>query len=241
MRKPVVGITSQVDEENVRYWVRPSYCKSLDSLGIIPVVLPCVYGRDEAREILKRVDGVIFSGGVDVLPAIYGEETLPFCGKINHERDSFEIMLVDEVRRADIPAFGICRGIQVMNCALGGSLYQDISSQYDTEVVHGKGPLFEELRHTVTITDDTPLSAAVGEKVIRVNSCHHQAIKEPAACLKVSAVSEDGIIEGVYDPDMTFFAGVQWHPEGSFFIDENSRKVMSMFSDAVKNCVSRKE
>lgn len=241
MRKPIVGITPQIDYELDRYWSRPKYMKCLMDNGIIPFLLPITDNREDIKEILGHVDGVVLSGGYDVAPELYGEETLPCCRIISPERDTVEFILVDEVRAANIPTIGICRGIQVMNTALGGTLYQDINEQYGTDVVHGAGPIFDVLRHTVTLTEGTPIREAVGSDVIPVNSCHHQVIKDVAPCLKVCAVSEDGLVESVYDPDLDFFMGVQWHPEGSYFMDENSRKVIGMFADAVKASVAKKE
>jgi len=241
MKKPIVGITPQIDYEQSRHWIRPGYPAAMIDNGIIPVVFPVTDNREDLKQLLSGLDGVILSGGFDVAPHLYGEETLPCCRTISPERDTQEFILVEELRAANIPTIGICRGIQVINTALGGTLYQDIKEQYGTDVVHGAGPLFEIFRHTVTLTDGTPIREAVGEETISVNSCHHQAIKDLAPCLKTCAVSEDGLVEAVYDPDLDFFMGVQWHPEGSYSIDENSRKVLGMFARAVHAAAKKKE
>lgn len=240
MRKPIVGITLQIDYDDNKYWSRPTYFNSLLACGAIPMVFPVTGDPEIVDQLTDTVDGVIFSGGFDVHPSIYGEEVAPYCRKISPERDEFENLLIKSVREKKIPSIGICRGIQVMNAMLGGTLYQDIASQRENYVVHSEGPVFEKMLHTVDIIENTPLSRIIPEKTIDVNSVHHQAIKDVAPPLAAMAISEDGLVEAVYDPSQPFFVGVQWHPEGSFRVDENSRRIFGAFVDAVKESMKNK-
>ena len=235
MKKPIIGITLQIDHEENKYWSRPTYFNALLTCGAIPMLLPVTSDPEIVDQLTDTVDGVIFSGGFDVHPNMYGEEVQPYCRKISTPRDEFENLLVKSVREKKIPSIGICRGIQVMNVMLGGTLYQDIASQREQYVTHSEGPVFEKMLHRVDIISGTPLAEIIPENNIPVNSVHHQAIKDIAPSLEAMAISEDGLIESVYDPSQPFFMGFQWHPEGSFNVDENSRRIFRAFVDAVKD------
>ncbi len=172
---------------------------------------------------LQGIQGLLLTGGEDVDPARYGEAPHPTV-ELNPERDAFEIGLVEAARAADLPILAICRGIQVLNVALGGSLIQDIPSQVPGSLEHRLAvPAHQssELAHEVWVDKDTLLSRLLRERLndsdsCEVNSRHHQAIKTVAPGLRVSATAPDGIIEAVEDPSLTFCLGVQWHPENFF-------------------------
>ena len=240
MKKPIVGITLQIDHEENKYWSRPTYFNALLTCGVIPMLFPVTGDPEIVDQLTDMVDGIIFSGGFDVHPSLYGEEVQPYCRRISPPRDEFENLLVKAAIAKKKPSIGICRGIQVMNVMLGGTLYQDIASQREKYVVHSEGPVFEKMLHTVDIIEGTPLADIIPEKTINVNSVHHQAIKDIAPSLEAMAISEDGLIEAVYAPDHPFFVGVQWHPEGSFNVDENSRRIFKAFTDVVKEFAKNK-
>ena len=132
----------------------------------------------------------------------------------------------------NMPALGICRGIPFINAALGGTLYQDLPTQFSSDTEHHQMPPYDIPVHTVDIISDTPLYQCLDKSVIRVNSYHHQTVKNTAPCLKPMAVSEDGLIEGLYMPDHRFLWAIQWHPEFSYKTDDNSMKIFEAFIEA---------
>jgi putative glutamine amidotransferase len=174
-----------------------------------------------AAEALAGLDGLLLTGGEDVSPALYGEPPHEKLGDVDAARDAFEIALVTEARSRDLPIFAICRGIQVMNVAFGGSLVQDIPSEIPGALEHQLAVPHHEsyaLAHEVWLEPDSLLATLMRERLSDADSCevnsrHHQAIKRLAAGFKVSATAPDGIIEAIEDPAARFCLGVQWHPE----------------------------
>jgi putative glutamine amidotransferase len=187
---------------------------------------------------LEGIQGLLLTGGEDVDPARYGETPQPSV-EVNPERDAFEIAVIEAARAADLPILAICRGIQVLNVALGGTLIQDIPSQVPGALEHRLAvPAHQssELAHEVWVDKDTLLSRLLRERLndtdsCEVNSRHHQAIKIAAPGLRVSATAPDGIIEAVEDPSLTFCLGVQWHPE-NFFRTGEFRALFEGFIEA---------
>jgi putative glutamine amidotransferase len=178
-------------------------------------LLPPLEDVDQLRLLFDRVDGLILPGGVDIHPSRYGEEVLPECGKIDAVRDAIEVRLADWAVREEKPLLAICRGIQVLNVALGGSLYQDIGAARPESGRHDWYPGFarDRLSHRIQITAGSRLAGIVHHSHLEVNSLHHQAVKVVGKGLHVSATAEDGIIEGLEVPGHPFALGVQWHPE----------------------------
>lgn len=175
----------------------------------------------DVRDALKGADGLLLTGGDDLAPSRYGEPAHPTVVEVAPERDEFEIALVAEARRQGMPIFAICRGIQVLNVACGGTLVQDIPSQVGTSLNHAlKVPPHTsfEYAHEIWLENDSLLSKLLQERLngsdsVSVNSRHHQAVKELAPGFRVVATAPDGIIEAIEDPAMPFCLGVQWHPE----------------------------
>ena len=231
--KPVIGIVPLIDEEKDSFWMLPGYMNGIIEAGGIPIMLPLTTDKETISQMMDGIDGVLLTGGHDVDPKLYGEEPIPECGAPCKERDSMEKELLDQAIKRDMPVLGICRGIQFMNAALGGSLYQDLPKQHPSSVEHHQTPPYDVPVHEVTIAEDSPLYALLGSKKISVNSYHHQAIKEMAECLKAMAVADDGIIEAVEIPGRKFIWGLQWHPEFAYLKDENS---MMIFEEFVKKC-----
>ncbi|HEU0165032.1 MAG TPA: gamma-glutamyl-gamma-aminobutyrate hydrolase family protein, partial [Thermomicrobiales bacterium] len=199
-----------------RYSLASTYVDSVIAAGGTPIILP--ESIDDAQSVLDLVDGLVLSGGSDLDPALYGDSTIhPTTYGVDPERDSFDIRVFKLAVEQDKPVLGICRGIQSINVALGGTLIQDIDSEIPENVVHrqqkiGKNNL--ETSHSVTIVDEVnPLFAAVGTRNMIVNSFHHQSVRDLAPGLVVTAVAEDGVIEGLWHPGMSFGMAVQWHPE----------------------------
>jgi len=164
---------------------------------------------------VNRFDGFVLSGGGDVDPALYGGHLDATVHSIDPERDAFECALIPLVLQADKPLLAICRGAQILNVALGGSLYEDIPSALPAALRHDWYPNIprDYLAHTVEIEQGSRLAEILGTRKLRTNSLHHQAIQQPAPGLEVVAYAEDGVIEAVELPEKRFAIGVQWHPE----------------------------
>ena len=212
MKKPIIGITPSVDEEQHRCLVQPGYLESIDRAGGLGLMLPLTDSDEDIDRFVQLCDGFLFVGGPDIEPWRYGQELLPECGPQNVERDAMEWKLMKAALEADKPVLGVCRGIQVLNAVLGGTLYQDIPSQYETNLSHQMGePPYNRTAHPIRILEGTPLAELPMTE--GSNSRHHQAILDLASGLEIMAYSADGIIEAVWMPDKRFVWAVQWHPE----------------------------
>jgi putative glutamine amidotransferase len=212
--RPPIGITIGYDDRRSGVHVlRQDYVRSVEDGGGLPFVL--APGRPEdAPALLDRLAGLVLSGGSDVDPALYREPPHPKLGRVFRERDEFEIALVQEALRRDMPVLAICRGHQVLNVATGGTLIQDIPSEVTGGVEHDPRRERWERAHLVDIVEGTRLRAILGRGTVSVNSFHHQATQALGDGLAVSARSSgDQLVEGVEMPSRRFVIGVQWHPE----------------------------
>lgn len=238
MNKPIIAVTPRYDSEGKTCWQRENYLSCLGAAGAIPVILSCcdgTYGsQPDFEAIVNRFDGFLFSGGADIHPGLYGEELLDCCGEIDPERDSFELPLMREALRQNKPVLGICRGQQLLNIALGGSLHQDFPSQLSPGVKlnHSQEEPYAAHVHQVNVIKGTPLHKLVQLDQLSVNSMHHQAVKKLADGLHSMAVADDGIIEAVYHTEKRFVVGVQWHPEYLGMHTPESEKIFVAFVDA---------
>ncbi|RHW39482.1 gamma-glutamyl-gamma-aminobutyrate hydrolase family protein [Lysinibacillus yapensis] len=229
--KPIIGITMTTN--NGQYCINEAYVKSILQAGGIPVNLPFGIEQD-AEQLLDGLDGLLLTGGVDVHPHLFNEEPHLYIGHIMVERDEVELRLLEVALKKRMPIFGICRGIQVLNIALGGNLYQDINSQYEkTPILHTQKAIRKEASHYITIERNSKLYNIVGQEKIAVNSIHHQALKKVAEVFEVTAQASDGIIEAIEMKDYPYCVGVQWHPEEMAAAqDENAKKLFASFIDA---------
>jgi putative glutamine amidotransferase len=234
--RPMIGITCDLDLGNGREPKAPGrkahvlyddYVHAVLASGGLPVLLPAVMS-DECREAyMQPLHGLLIPGSAaDVDPWRYGEEPHARLGPANPLRTDFEIYLVRLALTRELPVFGICGGSQVLNVALGGSLYQDIPSQVPKAYKHSGSP---QPVHTVDIVPGTRLAAILGAPEMRVNSLHHQAVKVPGQGLIISASARDGIIEAVEMAGQAFVIGVQWHPERLFTEDAAAQRLFSAF------------
>lgn len=223
-RRPVIGIATQtlpgVPGERQTCWLMGrSYIEELRKVGAVPWVIPLVpHDPDTLTEIFTRLDGVFITGGVDVDPSRYGEDKTPLCGATDPDRDAVEIALLNHARERGLPVLAVCRGIQILNVACGGTLYQDVRAQVPAALKHDYFPTPDQpsrqyLAHDITVKAGTRLARILRESVVPVNSMHHQAIKDLAPTLIPTAYAPDGIIEGVEAADGPYLVGVQWHPE----------------------------
>lgn len=230
--KKVIGLIPLFDDEKDSYWMLPGYMRVLEKCGALPVMLPLTDDPEELEQCFSLCDGLLLTGGHDVDPTLYGEKALAQCGAPCPIRDAMEGFLFDRALREDLPVLGICRGIQFMNVRLGGTLYQDLPTQFPTGVEHHMAPPYDRAVHRVTVREHTLLAELIGAGEHGVNSYHHQAIKDPAPGAEIMAVSEDGLAEALRVPYKKFSVGVQWHPEFSYETNEESLKLVQAFVDA---------
>lgn len=231
MNKSVIGIIPLYDKEKDSYWMLPDYLSGIIQAGGIPVILPLLDDAKDLKQILMSLDGVLFPGGQDVNPTIYHQTIKPYCGEIYTPRDIIEANVLNNVIENNIPALGICRGIQFMNAVLGGTLYQDLRLEHPSDTNHQMMPPYNRAVHKVKVYKDTPLHDLLLLDELEVNSYHHQAINHLSDKLQVMAESEDGLIEAVYMPNHKFLMAVQWHPE--FSKDKiESKKIFKAFITA---------
>ncbi|MCM8749194.1 gamma-glutamyl-gamma-aminobutyrate hydrolase family protein [Thermomicrobiaceae bacterium CFH 74404] len=223
-RPPVIGITPSPSTDTFshgtfeRYALSTNYARAIEHAGGIPIVL--VPQLDHLSHLVRILDGVLLSGGGDIRPSRYGDSTVhPETYGIHDLRDEFELALARSALELDLPLLCICRGIQVLNVALGGTLIQDIGDQVPTTIEHRQQRReipSTEPSHEVEIVPGSLLHAIYGDTVIAVNSFHHQALREVASELRVVGRAPDGIVEAVELAGRRFVLGVQWHPEMMF-------------------------
>ncbi len=230
--KTIIGVMPLYDDEKESIWMLPGYMDGITEAGGIPVMLPLHMSGEDFDKLDKFCDGYLFTGGHDIDPALYGEENHGKCGLINKDRDNIERMVFKKAYEEDKPILGICRGIQMINALMGGTLYQDIPEEIKTDTEHHMEPPYDREAHKVRITEGSSLYKLLGKEILSVNSYHHQAVKRLADGLSVMAVSEDGIIEAVEDKSRKFLWAVQWHPEFLYKNDECSRKIFRTFTEA---------
>ena len=232
MSIPIIGVMPLWDDEKNSMWMLPGYFEGISQAGGVPIMLPLSVDKDGLDQLIEMCDGFLFSGGHDVSPEIYNEKPLDNLVSSCIRRDEMEAYILKKAIEIDKPIFGICRGIQFINAALGGSLYQDLPTQHKSEVEHHQTPPYDIPVHKVKIVKDSPLNKCLNTELLEVNSYHHQAVREVAPVLKTMALSEDGLVEALYKPDNKFLWAVQWHPEFSYKTDEKSRMIFKKFVDA---------
>ncbi len=210
------------------------YSQAILNAGGAPVILPAAQDRKSLESILASVQGLILSGGPDIHPRRYGEEPLAGLGEVDEALDRMELLAAGLAIEQGLPLLGICRGIQLLNVTLGGTLYQDIAAQVPESICHTPKTDKAVNTHTVRIEAGSRLRQIIGKHEIWVNGKHHQSLKDLAPDLVVTARAKDGIVEAVELPGKRFIVGVQWHPEGTWRDDPYSRKLFSAFVQAAR-------
>ncbi|MBO7581921.1 MAG: gamma-glutamyl-gamma-aminobutyrate hydrolase family protein [Bacteroidaceae bacterium] len=234
---PVIGITGNYNQETCT--LAEGYYQSVLKAGGIPFIIPPFYETDCLGELLDRLDGIIFSGGGDINPLLLGEEPIKELHGITPERDQQELLLARLAYDRQIPMLGICKGIQVINAALGGTNYQDIHTQMEgIRIKHSQDQDRRYPSHQVSLTKGSLLEKFFGEE-LAVNSFHHQACKEAAPGMKVTAMSTDGVIEAIESTEFKSIMGVQWHPET--YILRNSTEMLPIFEWLVQESAEFKK
>lgn len=236
--KPIIGITTFKEYKEQREYnsLDCAYINSVTSAGGVPLLLPVINNKEDIKQYLNNIDGLIFSGGEDILPEIYGENPINELRAISTERDFFEIELFKLAYDMDKPILGICRGIQLINVASGGTLYQDIHVQRENALGHYPTKIKRDsLYHFIDIEKGSKLFDIFNEERIMVNSFHHQSVKNVSQSFRITARSYDGIIEAIEAKDKKFVVGVQWHPEALVTNYKEFEKLFGQFIDAAKS------
>lgn len=239
-KKPIIGITATRNETCLppkRYELWTAYVAAVIAGGGIPFILPDGDGIIDVEACLDPIDGLLLSGGPDIMPTEYRQEPLdgfPVRMEMTPERDAFELRITRAALNRNMPIFGICRGHQLLAIATKGSLYQDLSLIDDGQrrIRHYQTAPYGQCTHEVEVVGETLLSSIVGSGGLAVNSLHHQAIDALPPCFCTSALSSDGVVEAVESVEHDFVLGVQWHPEQLFEHDERQRKLFIALSEA---------
>lgn len=227
--RPIIGISCSSKKSSVG----TDYIHAIENAKGVPIVLPVIEDNAAMCRYLDIIDGLLLSGGVDINPLLFGEEPHPKLGNVDEKRDSMEIFLTKEALKCNLPIFGICRGIQTLNVAAGGTLYQDISQHHKKTIQHSQNAARWHGSHTLIIESDSLLSRIIGKQSAVFNSYHHQAVKDPADEFIASAHTKDQIIEAIESPEHDFVLGVQFHPENMW---RRNADAFALFEAFVKAC-----
>jgi len=233
--KAIIGITCYHDWPEGRHRQNDTYIEAIKKAGGLPILLPCLSALADIHQHLDLVHGLLISGGPDVDPLFFGEEPEMGLGKIHPLMDAYEIPLIKEALRRDMPLFGICRGVQMLNVAAGGTLIQHIPHTVAKSLLHQQQAPRSYMTHAVTLRQGTQLAAIFQADSLRVNSFHHQAVGKVAPGFVISAQALDGVVEAIESGDARFAVGVQWHPECMWNEEHNYDAVFTAFVAAAVN------
>jgi len=241
--KPIIGVTPDFNAGDRKEWggkeptyfLRARYVRAIEDLGGVPLILPLTADRAVRRTLLNGVHGLLLTGsGPDLPPHLYGERQRYDFGVVSEQRYAFELNIARMAAEQSLPVFGICGGMQVINVAFGGTLVQDISSQVLASLPHRSPLPATRVSHAVRVSANSLLHRITRHDSIRVNSSHHQSVKQVAPSLVASAVATDGVIEAIELSTHPFFLGVQWHPEFLYERHETHRRLFLAFLRAAK-------
>lgn len=246
--KPFIGVTPDFNAGDRKEWggkeptyfLRARYVRAIEDLGGVPLILPLTADRAARRILLNSLHGLLLTGsGPDLPPYLYGERQRYDFGVVSHQRYAFELDLARMAVDRSLPVFGICGGMQAINVAFGGTLIQDIPSQVSAPLPHRSPLPATRVSHAVRVSANSLLHRIIRNDSIRVNSSHHQSVKQVAPNLMASAVATDGVIEAIESPTHPFFLGVQWHPEFLYKRHETHRRLFQAFLRAAKAQVKK--
>lgn len=242
-RRPIIGIPTQtlqslggISADIPPSWVMSQrYVLTLTAAGAIPWMIPLV-DNDTLHGVFEALDGVFLPGGADIDPATYGSDPHPLCDNSDRERDRVEVALARWALEAEKPVLGVCRGMQLINVAAGGTLYRDLAEELPGAIKHdyfpfrGQNWARDHLAHDVDVTQGTRLAGLVGAGPLRVNSMHHQGVRRLGHGLVPTAVAPDGLVEALEGENGSYLVAVQWHPEA---LTDNDTRTKELFADFV--------
>lgn len=238
--RPVIGIPCQADfragSNRPIYGNNRTYVQAVESAGGLPVLIPMLTDLRCLEDLLPRLDGVLFTGGVDLQPGLYGEMRRAETGESDPALDAFEMAIAQRALQEDLPILGVCRGMQLLNVVLGGTLYQDIASQRPNAIDHCRRDRPRtDLTHTIAVEPGSLIEQVLGTREVWMNSLHHQAIQEPGQGVRISGWAEDGIPELMEVPEHRFVLGIQGHPEEIYDQVESFAKLFQAFVHTCSN------
>ncbi|WFA08198.1 gamma-glutamyl-gamma-aminobutyrate hydrolase family protein [Tissierella sp. Yu-01] len=235
--KPVIGLTCSSEDlvNGSLNKLNDTYINAVYKGGATPIIIPILKNGEHIEDYLEIVDGIVFTGGGDVSPLYFGEDPINELGQIDYDRDLIEMALFQKAYEKGIPIFGICRGLQLLNIALGGDIYQDIYIQVPNVQGHTCMHNIQEGYHVINILEDSILYDIFKKNKLVVNSQHHQAIRKLGDNLKITARSNDGVIEAVESTNNKFVLGVQFHPEAMAVKYDEFLKPFRYFIDRCEN------
>lgn len=234
MKNPIIGISLFSDSEKVVNSKLNYYIDAIRDFGGIPIIFPVLKYEEKIEKLINICDGFIIAGGNDVNPKLYNEEIKSYCMKLDEDRDYTEVTLIKELLKRDKPLLAICRGFQILNVVLGGSLYQDI----DIDIFSGNRANHRQedktfsLAHNLELNEEGLLYKILDKKNIGVNTLHHQALKDLGKNIIPGGITEDEIVEAYHVEGKRFFLGVQWHPELLYKNYEEQRKIFKALIEA---------
>lgn len=242
MKKPRIGIVANllIVESGMlpgiyRSYVNQDYIESLEKAGCLPVLLPVLTNLEDVKEQIEYLDGIVLSGGYDIDPFLYGEQPIPGQGFTMSEVDRYYMEVIAAADQLGKPVFGICKGLQALNVAFGGTMYQDLGKQCPKALQHTQQAPRYAPTHFVQVEPNSFLATVLPQKA-KVNSFHHQAIKDLAKDFRVTAQADDGVIEGIERKQGTFMCGVQWHPEMMAKFDDTT--MVALFRQFAQQCMA---
>jgi putative glutamine amidotransferase len=235
MSSPLIGIpsfhdTSSPESMPPRFAMSRPYITALEAAGASPIIIPLALSETTLRNLYERLDGLFMAGGGDLNPETYGCAPHPKTSGIDPLRDETELRLLHWALDDHLPILGVCRGVQTLNVAAGGTLLQDISDELPQAIRHQYFPEKQRdyVAHEIEVTAHSHLARIIGQNA-RVNSFHHQAVREVAPNFRAVAYAPDGVIEAIEHTDREFVIGVQWHPEGLIAFDSAMRALFETF------------
>jgi len=245
--RPLIGVPTQTlqsidgipDELPLSWVMNHRYYTALAMVEAAPVMIPLLDDEGALRAIFDRLDGLFIAGGVDMDPSSYAAERTEHCGNTDLPRDRVEMAMTRWALESDLPVFGVCRGMQVMNVVAGGDLFQDCAQEIENAAKHDyfptQGHARDFIAHEVAVAEGSLLAASLGSARAGVNSMHHQAVRRLGEGLVVTATAPDGVIEALEDPRRAFHLAVQWHPEMLIDRDAPTRRLFESFVAAARD------
>ncbi len=232
MSKPLIGLTSYSRNDENRFNMPANYAEAIQRAGGMPVVL--VPSTDNLRELINRLDGCVLTGGADIAPDLYKGKNKASIYGVNEERDSFELELTQYLVNDAIPTLAICRGLQVLNVAMGGTLIEHIPDEFGEKILH-RGENYQKVFHSVKVNTESRLFQILQRPEFECPSYHHQSVRDLAPSFNSVANSDDGVIEAIESLNYPHVIAVQWHPETVADKDETQRKLFDTLVDWSKN------